>query len=326
MADSSQVELAYALESTFGEVPTGAFTKVRHTGGSFGADTQTTRSDEVRSDAQRGQTVRTGWEPSAEVNMELSAQTFDDFIEAVLRDEWQTPADRTEDLDYATSEDYDEAIVNGTGTPSMSLQLQHLDVNGGDAYRVIRGARVGEWSLSASSNEIITGSFNLMGTDYDAADTAYADSVEEAPDTEVFNSIDYIKAIKVDGTEASGEVTEFSLNATMNARRLNSIGRLGAYDIGLGALDLTGSLNFYLDGETWSRLKDYIDFKKMSITVEMEDGDGNGYAIHLPRVAVTNEPGNVPGPDEDVMLSFDFSAEPGGSSNKTLEVYRKQAA
>lgn len=325
MADSSQVELAYALEETYGEAPSTEFTKIRHTGGSFGADTQTTRSEEVRSDAQRGQTVRTGWEPSAEINMELSAKTFDDFIEAVLRDSWEAPADRSESLDYDDSDSYDEAIVNGTDNPSMSLQLQHLDVSSGDAYRLIKGARVGEWSLSASSNELITGSFNLMGTDYEVAESAYADSVEDAPDTEVFNSIDYIRAIKLDGEEVSGEVTEFSLSANMNARRKNAIGRLGAYDIGLGALDLTGSLNFYLDGDTWDRLKDYIDFKKMSLTVEMEDNDGNGYAIHMPKIAVTNEPGDLPGPDEDVMLSLEYSAEPGGESDKTIEVYRKRA-
>lgn len=331
MADSTQVEIAYIEETTFGTAPGGAYQQVRHTGGSLGASTSTTRSSEVRSDAQRGQTVRTNFEPSATINMELSGKTFDDWIEAVLRGTWETIDDVNQNNDAIdnggiAAADYDMRLQNGTEDRSFTLELNHQDVASGASYRVIKGAKVGQFSLDLSTNSLVTGSFNFTAKSYDVQDTAVSTSVDSAPDTSIFNVVDNIEKVLIDGVEISGAVSNFTISANANARRLNALGVLGSFDIGMGSMDLTGSITFYLDTDTFQRLKDYVDFKKMALGIEVLAEDGNRYAIHFPKIAVTNEPGNVPGPDEDVQLQFDYSAEPGGSSGKTIEVLRKQSA
>lgn len=389
MADSSLVEISYAKESTFGEIPNVDFNRVRHTGGSFGVTIQTTRSSEIRGDAQRSGTVRTGFEPAATLNMELSGQSFDDFIEMVERDSWSTAAnvsasdisaDSTNDkfvssssVDFTTtnivqgqwvyvdgfsdssingwykaadvgqttatelvvanSVPADESsgnsitikgsyIRNGTDKPSMSLQLEHLDLT--DKYRRLKGARVGQWSLDLA-REIVTGSFQLTAQDHALATSAAGSgTVLDAPDTEVLNGIDHVTGFFIDDTLVTDCVTQFSMQANQNPRRINCIGDLKAADIGLGSLDLTGSITFILDDNTWSQLQDYIDFTKFGLAIAFYDGNGNGYVMEMPKVVRTNEPGNVPGNDEDVTLQFDFSAEPGsiGSETKTLQVSR----
>jgi len=392
MADSSLVEISYVKETTFGEIPNNPFNKVRHTGGSFGVTTNTTRSNEVRGDAQRGPAVRTGFEPQATLNMELSGQTFDDFMELLQRSTWSTAADvsgsdisadstgskfvSSSSVDFTTTNIADKQWVlvsgftdetingwykvtsaggntatelevvpappadeasgssitikgsyirNGTDQPSMALQLEHLDLT--DKYRRIKGGRVGQFSLDFSSSDIITGSFQIQGTDHVLETTKAGDgTVNPAPNTEVFNAIDNVTGIFLDDEKVSGEVSQFGMQANMNPRRLDAVGRLGAFDIGLGSLDLTGSITFYMDDDTWSQLQDYVDFKKFSLAVAFEDDAGNGYVMEFPKAVRTNEPGNVPGPDDDVVLNFDFSAEPGESYGKTLQISRATAA
>jgi hypothetical protein len=58
-------------------------------------------------------------------------------------------------------------------------------------------------------------------------------------------------------------------------------------------------------------------------------GNDDRFLIDLPQVAFTTEPGTNPGLDGDVMLSFDFAAEPGGShgsgsAEKTIVISRTQ--
>jgi hypothetical protein len=92
MSDSSRVQISYLKQAEKGTVDEAAFTEIRHTGGTFGAPQETARSDEIRGDAQRGATVRTGQNPEGAINMEFSAQTFDDLLEGFLRSAWSTDA------------------------------------------------------------------------------------------------------------------------------------------------------------------------------------------------------------------------------------------
>lgn len=391
MADSSQIELSYIEETTFGEVPNSPFERIRHTGGTFGATTNTTRSSEVRGDAQRSGAVRTGLEPNATLNFELSGKSFDDFIKQVMRDDWSTAANvsasdisadsandkfvssssvdfttteivkgqwvfidgfsdtsingwyKAEDVGQSTAGELvvansvpaDEAsgnsitikgsyIRNGTDEPSMSLQLEHLDLS--SKYRLIKGARIGQMSMSFGADEIITGSFEAVGLDHELPGSASGDgSVNDAPDTEVLSSVDGVTEVWIDDKKVSDGVTNFSMTLNQNARRDNAIGNLTSFDIGLGSLDASGSINFFLSDNAWSELQDYLNFTKFGLAIGFSDGNGNGYVVEFPRAVRTNEPGNVPSNDETVELQFDFAAEPGESYNKTVQISRVTA-
>lgn len=393
MSDSSQVEVSYQVETTFGTVDSGsAFTALRHTGGSFPHGTETARSNEVRGDGQRGGTFRSNVTASPTLNIEFSPTTFDDFIKGIMRDTWSTSvtasgtdvtstddADGTGSFDSATDIDFTttnidvgqwvyvsgftsegsngwfkvlgvsagtldvapapaddtnsggnsisfegEYIRNGTTDISYALQRQFKDLS--NKWELIKGNRIGSMDLSIEPGSLITGSMAFEGLKKTLETSNAGNAINDASSTGIFNAIDQVSAIMTDrdGNIApiSGDVMSLSLSLNQNARRQNAVGTLGATGIKLGSIDATGSLSLYLDGDTWAILQDYVDFTKFGLALVMDDGT-NGYVFEFPTIALTSEPGNIPGPDDDVMLEFDWAAEPGESYNKTVQVSKR---
>lgn len=97
MSDTNRTALLYIPESVFGVTPSTPNMKfVRHTGESLGLDTQTTRSNEIRSDRQIPDFVRTGINAAGDVNIELSHGAFDDWLVASLMSAgWSTQVSLT---------------------------------------------------------------------------------------------------------------------------------------------------------------------------------------------------------------------------------------
>jgi len=85
VSDISQVLLAYAQESTFGQQVTGCnLQKVRLTGESLKQDTDIANSNEIRPDRQIVGVSRTRVAVSGGLDFELSYGSFDDFLACVL--------------------------------------------------------------------------------------------------------------------------------------------------------------------------------------------------------------------------------------------------
>ena len=89
-ADTSQSTLRYIRElSGWGINPTaGDMKELRFTGESLNVVRSTAVSDEIRSDRQVTDLIRTKIEASGDINGELSYQVYDDFIAAALGKEW----------------------------------------------------------------------------------------------------------------------------------------------------------------------------------------------------------------------------------------------
>lgn len=393
MADSSQVEVSYQIESSFGTVDSGsAFNAVRFTGGSFPHGTDTTRSNEVRGDGQRGGTFRTNVTAAPSLDIEFSPTTFDDFLKGVMRSTYSTSVnasgtdvtatdntdgtgsfDSSADIDFTTTNiaNYQwvyvdgfstdgangwfkvtnitsgsltvepapaddsnsggnsisfsgEYIRNGTTDVSYALQRQFKDLS--SKYELIKGNRIGSMNLSVEPGSIVTGSMAFEGLKKELADSNAGSSTNSVTATEVMNAVDQVQAVMTDtdGNFApiSGDVMSLSFEFNQNTRRQNAVGSLGAVGIEQGSIDATGSISMYLDGDTWSFLQTYVDFSKFGLAIVMDDGT-NGYVFEFPRIALVSEPGNQPGPDEDVMLSFDFAAEPGSNTDKTVQISKR---
>ena len=386
-ADSSRIQISVLKQTGFKDIPSEAFKAIRHTGGSFGAPQETNRSNAIRGDAQRGGAVRVGLNPEATINMELTAKTFDDLIEGLMRSTWSSevnvvdtgitadsqgskftstswtgenieegmwvhvsgfanagangwfkvmsidgadlnvipaPADdtNTEANEIQVQGSY---IRNGAETPYYALQLEHLDLD--NKIRLIKDARIGVMNLSVDSRSIVTGSIQAVGTNYELPASRAGDGeIVDAPDVEILNTSDHLKGVFINDELFDAEVMSFSLTANMNPRRQNALGKVTSADVGMGSLDASGSLSIYLTDATWDdMLLKYKDFTKFRIAFALEDSEGNGYVFELPRIVLSNEPGNIPGPDNDVMLSLDFSGEPGtvGNQSKTLQICKR---
>lgn len=88
-ADANLAALLYVEEATWGETPaTPTMQFLRFTGESLHQETQATQSNEIESSRNIQDVIRTGINAAGDINMEFSASTYDDFIEATLLSTW----------------------------------------------------------------------------------------------------------------------------------------------------------------------------------------------------------------------------------------------
>lgn len=93
MSDVNRIRLAIIGEQSFGGDPdAGNPTILRFTGDSLKQDTATVVSEQIRSDRQIVDIIRTGRGVSGNVNFELTFETFNDLLKAMLMDDaWSSP-------------------------------------------------------------------------------------------------------------------------------------------------------------------------------------------------------------------------------------------
>lgn len=97
MGDSNRVALRYVKESTFGTTPaTPTMQNMRFTQESFELNTSSVTSQEIRSDRQVADVIRTDVAGQGGFNFELSAGTYDDMILAAIQaSAWSSPVSLT---------------------------------------------------------------------------------------------------------------------------------------------------------------------------------------------------------------------------------------
>lgn len=114
MSDSNRVSLKLVAESTFGTTPASPTMKaLRITGESLKQDTNTTQSQELRSDRQVADLVRVGLSASGSINGELSYGAHDTLLEALLQS-----ANWTSDTSIS---DTGISATAGSGTYTLTL-------------------------------------------------------------------------------------------------------------------------------------------------------------------------------------------------------------
>ena len=217
-------------------------------------------------------------------------------------------------------------IRNGTNTPSYSLQEEFLDLT--NRLFLITGARIGNWGVNLAPQAIISGSFGFQGKSIaQAASKAGTGVVTAAAANDVMSEVDAFSDVWIDGAAIAWDVFQMSLSVATPTRPQTQLGQLAKRGIGLGTLALTGSIETYLDDDSWAVMGDMLAFTKFALAFALTDGNGNRYHMELPQVSLSSEPGEIPGLDADKMLSFDFAADAGGSfgsgsAEKTLQICR----
>jgi len=90
LASSANYNLAYKLETTFGEVPVGTPKSLRNTGSDLKYDVTSESSKEINATSQVRDRIHVGADASGSVNLELSYQEYDELIAGVLRSTYNT--------------------------------------------------------------------------------------------------------------------------------------------------------------------------------------------------------------------------------------------
>jgi len=212
-------------------------------------------------------------------------------------------------------------IRNGSALRHFSMQQQATDLT--NKYKTIVGARMTEFGLSADPYGLITGNVAFTGKQFATASASFAGTTPTAAaSTNVQPEASSIDTFWRDLTQISTyDVYGLRLRLAAAARPAKKLGGVALTSLNQNAFEATGSLTLYEVDNTTSWLADLQNGTKFGFAFSFGDSTGR-YHVELPNVLLTQEPGRIPGLDQDVQLAFDFAAEPGSSINKTIQICR----
>ena len=132
-AESNRVRVAYVRETSFG-VPetTPTYQVARLTSSDLAANKQTVTSEELRSDRMVSDQPEVGFDNGGTLNVEFSAESYEDFIESALCGTYSTAVDLT-DIAATTTVTTNTIAAVGIDTNAVAGQWIHLNMNFSDA-------------------------------------------------------------------------------------------------------------------------------------------------------------------------------------------------
>jgi len=214
-------------------------------------------------------------------------------------------------------------LENGVTEQSMIVEVENVDIG---EFQLFNGVRVGSMAMSMTPGGIITQTFGTQGIKETAAQATASTGAAVAADTSPsMNSVDNISLITEGGTLSTLDFTRLDLNISIALRDQGAIGNLNMVGIGTGTINVSGTLEAYLEDAT---LYDkYLAFTDSSLSFLVQDSDGNGYAYDIPKLNFTSGERTIPGIDQDVLLTLGFQGklDAGGALGQTIGITRLPA-
>lgn len=186
------------------------------------------------------------------------------------------------------------------------------------------GQRIGGFSLSFSAGEIVTGSATFLGREHAKITTrrlALAPYVPfPAGATEVMNATANVGNIIKNGVSLATALRELSITGESNLRAQNAVSSKYPRGIGLGRLNITGSINAYF--ETTELYDHFKNHDTVSLGWSVTDLDTNTYYFTLPAVKFSSDNISPEGIDQDVMEQMEWMAQRDVATECQMQVDR----
>ena len=382
MSDSSQTELSFLKEVTWGVTPAANFTELPFDSESLKQTTGTRTSNQIRKDRQVKDITRIQVDSAGDVNFTAQYAAHDELLAGVMMDAFATDisvaytdavtiaadatgftdsgngfvtagivvgqwlkfsgfADSTIDGFYrvvtvaagtittspvppmtetagATVTIKGSLLKNGTTFTSFTLEKQFADITEFLSYP---GMVAGQLQLNIPSNEAVTGVVSFQGKTEVGAGATVGTGLDPAPTNDEFNSIDNIKDVRFDGAVSTLDLTEITLSLQNNLRPRPAIGNVGPVGMGLGRINVSGTLKAYFESRTEMEL--YRGFTAVSgLSWRTEDIAGNAYVFDLGKLKITDGQQVAGGNDQDVIAELSFEAYRDTASTFTVAINR----
>jgi len=211
-------------------------------------------------------------------------------------------------------------IVNGTTLASYNIEKKFADLT--NVYAILTGMCIDQLSLNIAADAIITGSFGFIGKDSQSAAASSGNGYDAVGTNDVMSAVDNLTAVLEN--DAAYDMTAVSLNLRNNLRERIEAGTLGTLELGVGMLNISGTLQAYF--ATSTVMDKFLDFTSSSISVVVEDADGNGYVIDLPKVKYTSGQRVAGGQNQDIIADMAFEAYREPTEGVTIRIARFPAA
>jgi hypothetical protein len=313
MAESSRVQVRYVEETTFGTTPASALTNLRATGFRLKRNTQGAVSEEIRSDRQIPDWIRTGIDVGGEIPFELVYGNLDTFLEGVFAADWLT------NTGLAGVQSGTDLLRNGSTAKSYTIEAEFGGVT---QFHTFKGCRADTFALAVTPGEIITGSVGFQGKlDTIQGTTAGTGAAVAAPTNDPMNAVDHVSAITEGG--AAIELMGLNFNIANNLRMRRVIGSLSPDDIAYGRFVVTGDIRLYFADA--ALLNKYMNQTRSALSFTTTDVQGNAYTFQIDELKYTDADKPVDGNDADVVVTLPFQGLYDATTGYTARVTRNPA-
>lgn len=304
IASASQTRLAIVPEVTWGTTPSNpVFQNVRYTGESLKINRQSVTSSEIRADRNVADSSQVSGGAGGDINIEWA---YDDAIELLLPSlmfgSWST-----------------DVLKNGTTQSSFSIEKK-FENGATDVYYRMTGMVANTLSLNVRAGQIATGSFGLLGKGGSVATTAISGATYTAAGTsEIFNATSDFASLSV-GSLTTPKVMGLTLSASNNLRAQNVVGSFDAAGIGAGRMQLTGTMEVYLENKELLDL--FLADTASSLSFIIGGVTTEKYQFDVGTLKFTDATVTAGGNDQDVMASAQWTGLYDTSDDCTLKITR----
>ena len=296
IASGAKHGLRYVKETTPGTTPTSpTMIELNHNSCSLTLTRDTFTSNALRSDRQIP-FHRTGVDKIAgDIAFEFGAKEYDVFLEAALAGNW------TENV-----------LKAGVAAHAFTFERAFVNIN---QYAVYTGCFVNQFSLSVKPNEMVGGTFSIVGLEGTRGGTPLSVSPTAAEENNPFDS--FTGNLKIDDVSIA-VVTGIDLTLANGIEPQYAIFDRQACAVSWGRSTLTGTLSaFYTDGNLDD---DFINDSRVKLEFTLTRGD-YGYTFLIPNVTLTgaDDSAQSEGP---IALNIPWSAALDKTSGTNFQITR----
>jgi len=195
-----------------------------------------------------------------------------------------------------------------------------FEKNFGDIAQFIsfRGIRVGSWAMDVTAEQIVTGTFGLLGAGAFAAGTTVSGSVTPAGSLSVVGATANMGRIEEGGVALTTKVKAVKFNLNANLRQLTAIANKFPIGINLGSFEITGSVEAYF--EDLALYNKFVNHTDSSLVFEFDSLEDDRTIITISNLKFTNAKPVGAGLNQDVMVTMDFMGKRDAVSNAMMQV------
>lgn len=179
-----------------------------------------------------------------------------------------------------------DALKIGNTVQSLTIEEHQMDIA---QYRVLRGAMVNTVTMSTTTENYTTVSFDMLAMSLSGFSNGSVDAngYSAQPATDAFF---HCEGEVEEGGVVLGIVTSIDISMTNNLTANYVIGKCDADDISPGMIDITGTLNVNLVDN--SLVNKFMSGSYSSLKLTLADAAGNSMSFYLPKIKYTAA--NVP--------------------------------
>lgn len=194
-------------------------------------------------------------------------------------------------------------MKNGTTQKSMSVEIGYVNTG---LYEVFPGCVVDAMEFSVATEQMITGSYSIMGKAGSGSSTSPISGAtyNNASTTTVMESVDHIPNFRVGGVNYAAR--SISVNIANGGEPQKAIGTLGVTAVRSGTFTVKGQIACYFSSIT--EYNKMIAATTSSFLMVTQDTAGNAYTWYMPTVKYGGVSVPVSGQDTDVIMTLDYQA------------------